>query len=264
MNSAPYTETLLESANIFKVKKAKTEIKGDIKMSGGCKVNVNVSDFTIIDDKTNRRVIIPYKFVSSPKTVQPVFGADGYAGKLRYPDGTEFKFKVTFPNGDFPRFMDTVVPNVIIARNKEKKLQKRQAVSNSVQRQNVGYVNPNNAGVIYVPVQPQPQPQPQPIPINNNIYRNTPPNVQYGAQNPINYPTFGPSGTSNNDNNNNVITPYFQGNIYAQQSQQQGSPIEPPPMSSEYPPPSINSYSNQRQFYPDVPYIPDDQDPYNK
>ena len=167
MANVPYAETLLESANIFKIAKAKTEVKGDMKMSGECSVNVNVADVTVIEKKTKRRLIIPYRLIKNPKSVQPAFGADGYAGDLRYPDGKEFKFKITFPNGDYVRFMNTVVPNVIIARNKEKKAQKTRAKLDATPQERVGYINPSNAGVVYVPAQQQPfqmmpqQPYPQ-------------------------------------------------------------------------------------------------------
>lgn len=202
MTSVPYVETLLESANIFKISKAKTEVKGDMKMSGECSVHVNVADLTIIEKKSKRRLIIPYKFIKNPKSVQPVFGADGYAGELRYPDGNEFKFKVTFPNGEFSRFMDTVVPNVIIARSKEKKAQKTRAKLDSISQGSIGYVNPNNAGVVYVPVQqPQPQPQQPPFPM-----------MQQQQQPYLQMQTYPPQMNPYNNTNNNNMNGYMNPN----------------------------------------------------
>ena len=284
MTSVPYVETLLESANIFKISKAKTEVKGDMKMSGDCSVHVNVADITIIEKKSKRRLIIPYKLIKNPKSVQPVFGADGYAGELRYPDGNEFKFKVTFPNGEFSRFMDTVVPNVIIARNKEKKAQKTRAKLDSIPQGSIGYVNPNNAGVVYVPVQQPPQPQQPPFPMmpqqpypqmqtyppqmnpytntnNNNMNGYTNPNQGfYGAPHSLqssspNYP-YQPSSTVPQQPGAN---PYIQ------------PPVVPPPSTTTAaagsypqgqhlygPPPSVNTPHQ----IPDAPPVPDDHNPY--
>eukprot|EP00766_Chilomastix_caulleryi_P003159 gnl/Chilomastix_caulleri/421.p1 GENE.gnl/Chilomastix_caulleri/421~~gnl/Chilomastix_caulleri/421.p1 ORF type:complete len:253 (+),score=78.19 gnl/Chilomastix_caulleri/421:98-856(+) len=190
-----YSDTIAESSNLFKIEKARGEIKGARKMSGQCSVNVNTADFTMIDSLTGEKFIVPYKYITKPETVLPSSGADGYKGVLRLPDGKRVDFKVTFPGGEFRKFISAVVPGVVGARNSAAIDKRSGKSSNPTPQPTPISAPPSNPSGMYVPI-PQPgvpmapsgypQQQQQQYPVPSPYYNPYPsapqpmPQIQYG------------------------------------------------------------------------------------